>query len=69
MSKGGEFSIQGKGALEIAGDDLKIADKAHFETNVLKAQIDGFKAAKILENVSNIDKRAVVDGSCQGDRL
>ncbi len=69
MSKGGEFTIQGKGNLEIGGDDLKIAEKAPFETNILKANVDGAKAAKVLSSLNDLHKRVNVDGGCQGDRL
>lgn len=76
LSKGGDFSISSKGALQIAGNDLKIASKVQFETNVIKTHVDAAKAAQTVDRLKSLfvkpaegnSKRATARGNCEGDR-
>ncbi|KAG6008156.1 hypothetical protein E4U21_004913 [Claviceps maximensis] len=70
LSPGGNINIQSSGVMHFANqDNNQLAGSVPYTSNTIHTEIDGPKAASVLESfrVNNM-KRATVDSDCSGSR-
>ncbi|KAG5938539.1 hypothetical protein E4U53_007987 [Claviceps sorghi] len=69
LSSGGTFAIHSRGMMYFANQDKnKLVGSIPYESNTVRAAVDGPQAASVLK-ASRATKRSTVDGDCTGERL